>query len=110
MAKRRSFTPEYKFQVVLELLSGAKTNAGICREHQLAPTVVSAWREQFLERAPELFATQRSLGAEQERIAELERLVGRLTLEQEVGEEFYRVIGEVSELRPPAAKDSLRPR
>jgi len=41
MEKRRKFAPEFKAQVVLELLSGAKTVAEVCREHQLASQVVS---------------------------------------------------------------------
>ena len=53
MTKRRTFSPEFKLRVVLELLSGSRTNAQICREHQLVPAVVSVWKEQFLERAPE---------------------------------------------------------
>ena len=84
MGKRRSFTPEFKVQVVLELLSGSKTNAQVCRDHQLAPAVVSAWKEQFLDRAPQIFSSKRSQSIEQERIAELERLAGRLALELEV--------------------------
>ena len=56
MGKRRSFSPEFKVEVVLELLNGSKTNAQICRDHQLAPAVVSAWKEQFLDRAPEIFS------------------------------------------------------
>ena len=44
MAKKRTFTPEFKLQVVLEALSGAKSNAEICREHQgpPSPTAVSS--------------------------------------------------------------------
>ena len=84
MAKRRTFSPEFKVQVVLELLSGNKTKAQICREHRLAPAVVSTWKEQFLGRAPEIFATSRSRSVEQERMAQLERLAGRLSLELEV--------------------------
>ena len=92
MGKRRTFTPEFKFQVVLELLSGAKTKAAVCREHQLASTVISAWKEQFLERAPGIFATSRSQSAEQERIADLEQLVGRLTLELEVSKKASSIL------------------
>ena len=33
MVKRRTFTPEFKAQVVLEELSGIKSKAEICREH-----------------------------------------------------------------------------
>lgn len=92
MAKRRTFSPEFKLQVVLELLSGAKTNAQICREHQLAASVVSAWRDQFVERAPEIFASPTSQSLEQERTAELERLAGRLALELEVAKKASTVL------------------
>ena len=46
--------------------------------------MVSVWRDQFVERAPEIFASPASQSLEQERIAELERLAGRLALELEV--------------------------
>ena len=92
MAKRRTFSPEFKLQVVLELLSGAKTNAQICREHQLAASVISAWRDQFIERAPGVFASPRSQSLEQKRIAELERLAGRLALELEVAKKASNIL------------------
>ena len=91
MGKRRTFSPEFKLRVVLELLSGSRTNAQICREHQLAPAVVSAWKELFLERAPEIFATPRSRSADEERMAELERLAGRLTLELEAAKKVSSI-------------------
>jgi len=33
MTKRRKFIPEFKTQVVLEVISGVKSAAEICREH-----------------------------------------------------------------------------
>ena len=84
MAKRRKFTPEFKAQVVLEELTGVKDKAEICREYRLSRQLFSRWRAEFVERAPEIFATERSRGDEQERIAELERMIGRLTMELEV--------------------------
>lgn len=83
MSKRRAYTPEFKAQVVLEELTGVKDKAEICREYRLRPQVFIRWREEFVERAPEIFATQPSRGDEQERIAGLERMVGRLTMELE---------------------------
>jgi len=65
-----TYTPQFKAQVVLEELIGVKDKAEICREYRLRPRVFSRWREEFLERAPEIFATQPSRGDEQERIAE----------------------------------------
>ncbi len=83
MSKRRTFTSDFKARVVLEELTGVKSKAEICREHQLKPQVFSRWRAEFLDRAPEIFATKPSRGDEQERIAELERMVGRLTMQLE---------------------------
>jgi transposase len=96
MSKRRTFTPEFKAQVVLEELSGAKDKAEICRKYRLRPQVFSRWREEFLERAPEIFATERSRGDEQERIADLERMVGRLTMELEVAKKASSILSPLS--------------
>ena len=81
MSKRRTFTPAFKAQVVLEELTGVKDQVEICREHRLRSQLFSRWRKEFLERAPEIFATEPSRGDEQERIAQLERMIGRLTME-----------------------------
>ena len=96
MSKRRTFTPEFKAQVVLEELTGVKTKADICREYQLRSQVLSRWREEFLERASEIFATQPSRGDEQARIAELERMVGRLTVELEVAKKASNILTSLS--------------
>lgn len=90
MARRRTFTPEFKARVVLEELTGVKDRAEICREYRLRPQVFSRWREEFLKRASEIFACDRS--EEQERIAELERMVGRLTMELEVAEKVSSIL------------------
>jgi transposase len=97
MSKRRTFTPEFKARVVLEELTGVKSKAEICREYQLRPQVFSRWREEFLERAPEIFATQPSRGDEQERIAELERVLGRKTMELEVAKKASDILNSLSE-------------
>jgi len=96
MPKRRTFTPEFKAQIVLEELTGIKDKANICREYRLRPQVFSRWREEFLERAPEIFATEPGRGDEQERIAELERMVGRLTMELEAAKKASNILTSLS--------------
>ena len=96
MSKRRAFTPEFKARVVLEELTGVKDKAEICREYRLGPQVFSRWREEFIERAPEIFATERSRGDEQERIADLERMVGRLTMGLEVAKKASNILTSLS--------------
>lgn len=81
---RRTFTPEFKAQVILAVLTGAQTQAEVCRQHGLKPELVALWKKTFLERVPSVFAGEQRDGQGEARVAELERLVGRLTLELEV--------------------------
>jgi transposase-like protein len=92
MAKRRTFKPEFKARLVLEELTGVKSTTEICREHQLRASVFSRWKAEFLKRAPEIFATEPSRGDEQQRIAELERMVGRLTMELEAAKKASDIL------------------
>ena len=84
MNERRKFSPEFKARVVLEALSGAKSNAELCRAHGLKPQLLSDWKAAFLERAASVFQGDDRRSEEAARIAELERLAGRLTLENEI--------------------------
>lgn len=81
MGKYRTYEAAFKVEVVLEALRGEKTLAQICRERGIAQDLLCRWRQDFLTRAPQLFAAPAPQSVEQERIAELERLVGQLTLE-----------------------------
>ena len=84
MTRRRTFSAKFKTQVVLELLTGAKSMAQLCREHQLKDQLVYRWKAEFLERADTIFGGDTQQQRAKERIADLERLIGRLTMELEV--------------------------
>jgi transposase len=92
MTQRRTFTAEFKTQVVLDLVSGAHSIAERCRQHQLDAQVLARWKTEFLERAPLVFEQDQKRSAEQERIAELERLVGRLTMELDIAKKASGVL------------------
>ncbi len=88
MTKQRRHTARFKFETVMESLRGEKTKAEICREHNVTKSLLWKWEQAFLERGPGVFendqAQQQALAEQEERIAELERLVGRLTMENEI--------------------------
>ena len=75
---------------------GVKSAAEICREHRLKPQVFSRWKIEFIDRAPEIFATRPGRGGEQERVAELERMVGRLTMELEAAKKASNILTSLS--------------
>jgi len=85
MAKRRKFTAKFKAEVVREALTGDSSQAELCRRYNLSETQVSTWKRQYLEHAETFFeSSEKSSDASVERIAELEQLVGRLTLAMEI--------------------------
>lgn len=81
---RRQYTAEFKAKVVLEVLSGEKTPSEVCRAHKLNMNVLARWRKEFVEQAPSIFERDAQNSQEQQRIAELERLVGQLTMKLEI--------------------------
>ena len=81
MGKRRRFTPQFKAEVVIEALSGQSSQAELCRRHNLSEERLSKWKHQLLENASTLFeSTSKQSNDYIEQIAQLEQLVGRLTL------------------------------
>jgi transposase len=81
MRNIRSFNQEFKRQVVEELMSGESRPAQLCRRYNISSSLLYHWKKQY------------SLGkfnnepveeaALKDRIEKLERLVGKLTLENE---------------------------
>src|SRR3954454_16104147 len=82
--RRRSFTPQFKAQVVLEVLSGLRSQAEVARQHKLKPELMARWKDIALEGLEGLFQGGEQRNQDQDRIAELERMVGRLTMELDV--------------------------
>lgn len=81
MRSQRNFSLDFKRQIVEELLSGQSSTAQLCRRYSIGSSLLYHWKKQY------------SLGkfnnepieeaALKDRIEKLERLVGKLTLENE---------------------------
>ena len=84
MDQRRKFSPDFKAQVVLEVLTGVKNAAQVCQEYQIKDSLLSRWKQEFLTYAAQVFDREKGHEPCEARIAELERLVGRLTLQLEI--------------------------
>ncbi len=78
--RRRRFTREFKLQVVREMEAG-KPLAQAAREHQLHPSLIVKWGQAQREYADRAFAGNGNRYRDEARIAELERVVGQLTME-----------------------------
>jgi len=81
MRNQRSFSLEFKRQVVEELLSGESRPAQICRRYNISSSLLYHWKRQYSRGMFNNEPTEEA--ALKDRIEKLERLVGRLTLENE---------------------------
>ena len=90
--KRRTFTAAFKAEVVLELITGNRSHAELCRDHQLSPSLLSLWKDTFTQRLPLLFEGEERLTQDQARIAQLEQLLGRQALELEILKKAHRLL------------------
>ena len=89
---RRSFPADFKAQVVVQLLTGAANPAELCRKHNIKPQLLSHWKAAVLERMHMLFDVNDEAALLHVRIAELEQLVGRKTLEIEILKKASRML------------------
>jgi putative transposase len=78
----RVHSRELKLAIVRQLAAGEKRPAQVCREQNLASSVVSRWQREYQTRGEAAFPspTEPDLSAEA-KIAELERFCGQLALE-----------------------------
>jgi transposase len=90
--QRRSFPADFKAKLVLELLSGAASQAELCRKHNLKPQLLAHWKAAVLQRLPTLFQEDPLNSQDQVRIAELEQLVGRQAYELEILKKALRML------------------
>jgi transposase-like protein len=81
MRNRRSFSVEFKRQIVEELLSGESGPAQICRRHNIQSSLLYHWKWQYSRGKFNNEPTEEA--ALKDRVEQMERLVGRLTLENE---------------------------
>ena len=84
--KRRTFSADFKLDTVMEGIRGEKSIAQICREREIKDTLYYKWRDVFVERAAEVFEDRRGKDRQEneDRVAELERMIGRLAIENEI--------------------------
>lgn len=80
--KYRTYTKEFKRQLVEEILSGISTPAALCRKHNIARPILSRWQKQY---AKGKFDNEPIVEAVlQERFQQLERMIGRLTMDNDL--------------------------
>jgi transposase len=104
MPKPRRFSKEFKRQVVQELLSSRSGSAELCRRYNIASGQLYQWKQQYargrLNGGPST-DTQKDA-----RIAQLEQMVGKLTMENEFLKKSVEFALEEAEEKEDSLPDS----
>jgi transposase-like protein len=81
--QRRKHTAEFKARVALEAIKGLETINQIAAKYELHPVQVGNWKKDLLEGAGSLFERKNAKDnlEQDQRIEELERKVGQLSME-----------------------------
>ncbi len=84
MRVRRNFNDDFKKQVVESIVSGSATQAEMAREYKISPVLINKWKKDY--RTGKFFENvdPHDMAKQELRIRELERLLGKLTLENEM--------------------------
>lgn len=93
MVNRRKYSAEFKAKVVLDIIANGKSISAASREYKIKDSVLSRWKAEFIERSASVF---RQDGQQQdrrdERIAELERMVGKMAMELEASKKVSSIL------------------
>ncbi|MFC2159435.1 transposase [Actinomycetota bacterium] len=82
--ERRNFSNDFKRQIVESIVSGSATQAEMAREYKISPVLINKWKKDY--RAGKFFENvdSQDMAKLELRVRELERLLGKVTLENEM--------------------------
>lgn len=83
------YSAKFKFNVVLEALKSEKSDAEVARAFEVHPATVSRWKKMFKEKGPEVFGGSDQVKEYEERIGQLERMLGQKEVEIALLKNFF---------------------
>jgi transposase len=93
MSKKKKWSSEAKFKIVIEVLKGDLTLNELCNKYSVAPSQVHAWKRQLLEQGPTVFdKSSKEAKAAKLQAAEQKELytkIGTLTVERDFLKECW---------------------
>jgi len=84
----KSYSASFKFKVVREALTSEQSDAEIARINDIHPNTLSKWKKQFDSQGPEIFGTDEQVKEYEQRIGELEQMLGKKEVELALHKNF----------------------
>ena len=98
--RRRRYTAEQKMSVVQEAMAPGMTISYVARRHGIAPSLILGWRRRMSEggkeaiKADDEVVAKAEILALQKQVRELQRILGKKTVENEILREAVKVAHE----------------
>lgn len=83
MKKRKTYTPAQKLRAALDLIKGERTAVDIARDIGCHPTIIVDWKEALERNGVLVFEHQIDETKQEAKIAKLERLIGKLSIQND---------------------------
>jgi len=92
-ANRRKFSGAFKARVAMEALKERETLAELSKQFEVHPTVISKWKQEFIERSAEIFETKAPDKQAQVDLEKLYSKIGQLEMERDFLKKVSRKLG-----------------
>ncbi|MFA5831253.1 MAG: transposase [Candidatus Paceibacterota bacterium] len=83
MRVKKKYSAAQKFQATLSVIKGEKSAVEAARDLGCHPTLIGNWRDMLLAGGSLVFEKENSEGAKEQKIAKLERTIGKLVVQND---------------------------
>jgi transposase len=92
-ANRRKFSGAFKAQVAIEALKERESMAELSKRFEVHPNMIAKWKQEFLERAAEIFETK---SPDKQAVVDIDKLyskIGQLEMERDFLKKVSKKLG-----------------
>ena len=90
---RRKFSGAFKAQVAIEALKERETLSELSKKFEVHPQMISKWKQEFMERAAEIFETKSPEHQEKVDVDKLYAKIGQLEMERDFLKKVSKKLG-----------------
>lgn len=90
---RRKFSGAFKAQVALEALKERESLAELSKRFEVHPQMISKWKQEFMDRASEIFETKSPEKQSQVDLDKLYAKIGQLEMERDFLKKVSKKLG-----------------
>jgi len=83
MKNRRKFTAKQKADIVLSVLKKEKDVVDVGKQHNIAPSLIYRWKDEFEERSDRVFTSKTEETSKDKQIKKYEHVISKLTTQND---------------------------